>query len=79
MLQPSAVGGREIQLGDDLQAQRMQAVDLGGHLLRRPAALDRQLGTTRKGKSLADVDNDLIDALGRRMIRHLPPDVVIAA
>ena len=54
---PSIVGGREVQLGNRLDAERLQPPDLVAHLVRTPRIGDRQLGMARQAHAFADVDD----------------------
>ena len=60
--QPGIVAGGEVQLGDDLDADRLQPRDLRLHPLGRPRALHRQLGMARILQRLAQVEDQRVHA-----------------
>ena len=79
VLEPAVVRGGEVELGNRLDAHAAQAHDFVAELVRRPAALDRELGMARIHEPLADVDDQHVESALRHAVDHAPPQLVLVA
>ena len=79
VLEPAVVRGGEVELGNRLDAHAAQAHDFVAELVRRPAALDRELRMARVHEALADVDDEHVESALRHAVDHAPPQLVLVA
>ena len=80
VLEPDVVRCREVQFRNHFETHSAQAVEFGPQLLRRPAALDRQLRMARIDHALAEIEDDHVDAAGfHRRHDQVPPESLVEA
>ena len=62
-----------------LEPHAAQAHDFVAELVRRPAALDRELRMARVHEAFADVDDQHVESALRHAVDHAPPQLVLVA